>query len=35
MKEMLKDIISFFRWKHPSEMTQGEWYDELAWWYQF
>lgn len=32
---ILKAIIDFFRPKRPSEMTDEEWYGELAWWYQF
>ena len=32
---VLAKIISFFRPKHPSEMTDEEWFEEMAWWYQF
>ena len=34
-KSIFRTIIDFFRPKHPSEMTDEEWFDELAWWYQF
>lgn len=31
----LKRIINFLRPKHPSEMTDEEWFEDMAWWYQF